>query len=146
MNDAIEAYITRDPADVQAILRAVRALTVAAMPGACEFIYHDALGYGPTNEGFKRICYIAPQPKGYVNLGFFFGARLPDPRRLLVGEGARLRHIKIKSVDEAHNPAVGSLVRAAWDNAPTDLAALHARRQRSRSEAMRTLSGKAANE
>jgi hypothetical protein len=39
------------------------------MPDAHEFIYHDAVGYSLSDSPFDRICYIAPQKKGYVNLG-----------------------------------------------------------------------------
>lgn len=40
-------------------------------PEAHEIIYHDALGYGPTDSGFDRIFYITVFA-AYVNLGFFF--------------------------------------------------------------------------
>jgi hypothetical protein len=50
----------------------------------------------------------------YVRLGFMFGGTLPDPQHLLVGEGKRLRHVKVRSRQEAANPALKRLVRAAW--------------------------------
>jgi hypothetical protein len=37
--------------------------------------------------------YVAPF-KDHVNLGFFFGALLKDPARLLEGTGERGRHVK----------------------------------------------------
>jgi len=36
--------------------------------------------------------YIAPQSK-HVTLGFFFGSQLADPHGLLLGTGARIRHM-----------------------------------------------------
>src|SRR5262245_39726344 len=40
----------------------------------------------------------------HVNVGFFFGADLPDPQRLLEGSGKWMRHVKVrpgKAFDEA---------------------------------------------
>jgi len=80
----------------------------------------------------RRICDIAPQKKGYVNFGFFFGAGLPDPKKLLVGEGKRLRHVKIWSEGEAKNPALAKLIAATWKEAPKSVAKVHAGRQKSK--------------
>jgi hypothetical protein len=102
------------------------------MTGAHEFIYHNAVGYSVSDSPFDRICYIAPQKKGYVNLGFFFGAGLPDPKKLLIGEGKRLRHVKIWSVEEAKNPALAKLIVATWKKAPESVAKVHAGRKKSK--------------
>ena len=99
------------------------------MPGAHEFIYHDAVGYSVSDSPFDRICYIAPQRKGYVNFGFFFGADLPDPKKLLIGDGKRLRHVKFWSVEESKNPALAKLVAATWKQASDSVAKIHIRRK-----------------
>jgi hypothetical protein len=52
-----------------------------------------------------------------------YGTSLDDAERLLVGEGVRLRHIKIRSLEEARRPAVEDLVRNAWAEATQRLAA-----------------------
>ena len=57
-------------------------------------------------------AYIMPM-RGYVNLGFYQGALLADPQRLLEGTGKGLRHAKIRSLAEANRPAVRALVSAA---------------------------------
>ena len=51
--------------------------------------------------------------KDYVRLGFYYGGALPDPRKKLVGEGKRLRHIKIYSLVEVDRPEVRRLLAAA---------------------------------
>jgi hypothetical protein len=83
------------------------------LPDATEIFYHGALGYGPSASGFDRILYVMPQ-NGYANLGFFYGNDVPDPSGLLKGTGKRMRHIKIRSVLAAQNPALVPMVRAAW--------------------------------
>jgi hypothetical protein len=72
-----------------------------------------ALSYG---TGPKKMvdgyAYIMPQ-RGYVNLGFYQGALLPDPAGLLEGMGAKLRHVKVRSLEDAEQPALRALVAAA---------------------------------
>ncbi|HLO28446.1 MAG TPA: DUF1801 domain-containing protein [Anaerolineales bacterium] len=129
---SVKEWLAKLPADVRLITRALRLVARKNMPDAHEFIYHDAIGYSVNDSPFDRICYIAPQKKGYVNFGFFFGAGLPDPQKLLTGEGKRLRHIKVWSVDEAQNPALAKLIAATWKEAPESIAAVHAGRKRSK--------------
>ena len=50
----------------------------------------------------------------YVRLGFFHGAGLPDPAGLLEGEGKRLRHVKVWTLEQAERPEMRALVAAAW--------------------------------
>lgn len=102
------------------------------MPGADEFIYHNAIGYSVSDSPANRICYIAPQKKGYVNFGFFFGVGLPDPTNLLIGAGKRLRHVKVWSVEEAKNPALAKLIAVTWKEAPESVAKIHAGRKKSK--------------
>lgn len=68
-------------------------------------------GVGPKkmSEGY---CYILPHAK-WVNFGFYKGADLPDPDGLLTGTGAKMRHVKIHSVDACDAPALAALVRSA---------------------------------
>ena len=50
---------------------------------------------------------------GHVNLGFNRGAALADPAGLLVGSGARIRHVRVATRRELAAPALRGLVRAA---------------------------------
>ena len=70
-----------------------------------------AYGLGPKKMS-EAYCYVMPQ-KGYVNLGFYHGAALPDPKGLLEGTGAKLRHVKVRSLEAAKNSAIMELVKAA---------------------------------
>ena len=95
-----EEWLAILPLDLQVITRELIEVARKNMPDVHEFIYHDAVGYSVNDSPFDRICYIAPQKKGYVNFGFFFGADLPDPKKLLIGDGKRLRHVKIWNVEK----------------------------------------------
>jgi hypothetical protein len=50
----------------------------------------------------------------HVNVGFFHGASLPDPAKLLQGSGKRMRHVKLTADTPANAAALTSLIRAAW--------------------------------
>ncbi|MFN7923193.1 MAG: DUF1801 domain-containing protein [Bryobacteraceae bacterium] len=53
---------------------------------------------------------------GHVNVGFFQGAALPDPARLLQGSGRFMRHVKIKPGTAVNATALANLIQAAyWD-------------------------------
>jgi hypothetical protein len=86
-----------------------------------------ALGYGPTDSGFDRILYITVF-ENHLNLGFFFGGFVLDPEGLLVGSGKRMRHLKLRSLQESENPAITSLLAYAWADGLKRVEQLHHRR------------------
>ena len=52
--------------------------------------------------------------KSHVNVGFFFGALLNDPARLLEGTGKRGRHVKLRPGRELDSAALARLVATAY--------------------------------
>lgn len=58
------------------------------------------------------VVYIAPFSRS-ANLGFYRGAKLPDPHGLLRGTGKRLRHLKFSGLGEVNDGQVLELLRAA---------------------------------
>ena len=52
--------------------------------------------------------------RDHVNVGFFFGALLKDPARLLEGTGKRGRHVKLRPGCEVDSAALAQLVDAAY--------------------------------
>ena len=70
-------------------------------------------GVGPKkmSEGYS---YIMPH-RNWVNLGFYKGADLPDPAGLMEGTGKKLRHIKVRTLDDAGNPEIRKLIEEALE-------------------------------
>ena len=66
----------------------------------------------PIYEKNGRVCYFADMG-GYMNLGFFQGARLTDPEGRIEGTGKGMRHIKIRSLDDISQPQFSSWVQEA---------------------------------
>lgn len=52
--------------------------------------------------------------KDHVNVGFFQGASLKDPGKLLEGAGKRMRHIKLKPDRRIEIAAMEALIDAAY--------------------------------
>lgn len=52
----------------------------------------------------------------HVNVGFFHGAVLPDPTRLLQGTGKFMRHVKLRPGDDLDAAALRELIRAAYED------------------------------
>jgi len=75
-----------------------------------------AAGYTFTGRTLDACIHIATYVK-WVNLGFNYGATLPDPDGLLKGTGNRIRHVRITGRDQLKMPAVRRLIRAAVENA-----------------------------
>jgi hypothetical protein len=52
--------------------------------------------------------------KAHVNIGFFRGAELADPKGLFVGTGKRMRHVKIRPGKALDAAALAKLIDAAY--------------------------------
>jgi hypothetical protein len=52
----------------------------------------------------------------HVNVGFFQGASLPDPARLLQGTGKFMRHVKLKPGTPTNAGALNALIDAAYSD------------------------------
>ena len=74
------------------------------------------------HDGCPVAC-LGDAPFGYVNvftahvnIGFFHGASLPDPARLLQGTGKFMRHVKLKPGIQVREEALHSLIEAAYED------------------------------
>jgi hypothetical protein len=52
----------------------------------------------------------------HVNVGFFHGAALRDPARILQGEGRFMRHVKLKPGTPVNEAALARLIEAAFEH------------------------------
>lgn len=106
----IDAWIGTIRADLQPIVETwfmhmrqcgddVRELLHDGFPTAC--VGDAAFGYV---NAFKQ----------HVNVGFFFGAQLRDPKRLLEGTGKRGRHVKLRPEQAIDEKALARLIDAAY--------------------------------
>jgi hypothetical protein len=100
---------------VEPIARKLREVILDDFPEAIEVVRlgDGAASYGVGSKKMSEShVYVMPQAD-YVNLGFWHGVGLPDPDGLLRGTGAKMRHMKVRSVEDAGTPSVLALVKAA---------------------------------
>lgn len=81
------------------------------------------------HDGCPVAC-VGDAPFAYVNafkahasVGFFRGAMLADPARLLEGDGKRMRHVKLRPGKELNTDALSELILSAYDDIRCRLAA-----------------------
>jgi len=74
------------------------------------------------HDGCPVVC-LGDVPFGYVNVfrshvnvGFFQAAALPDPARLLQGEGKFMRHVKLRPGTATNTAALTRLIDAAYSD------------------------------
>ena len=72
------------------------------------------------HDGCPTAC-LGDAPFGYVNVftshvnvGFFHGAALPDPARLLQGTGKFMRHVKLRAGTATNTEALDKLIETAY--------------------------------
>lgn len=61
--------------------------------------------------------------RAHVNVGFFYGATLDDPARLLEGAGKRMRHVKLRWGEPVDVAALNELIAAAYRDIRSRLSA-----------------------
>ena len=119
-NGTFEDVVSEVSPQIKEIAHAIRALLAEIKPGITEVPWGNqkiaGYGVGPKKMS-EHFCYIAPQ-KYYVNLGFMYGADLPDPDGLLEGSGKLLRHVKIRSLEDLQRPALRKLIEEASVHLP----------------------------
>jgi hypothetical protein len=81
-------------------------------------LLHD--GHPTACVGEAAFAYVDAF-RAHVNVGFFFGAALDDPARLLQGSGKRMRHAKVRWGEPVNEAALNDLVAAAYRDMRTRL-------------------------
>lgn len=104
-----DEYLADQTPRNQAIIRELRALVMRVAPGLRETV---KWGNGCWVRGKENVAYVY-SATGYVQLGFFGGSALKDPKGLLEGAGKYVRHIKVYDPANIDERAFGSLLRQA---------------------------------
>jgi hypothetical protein len=100
---------------IQKLALAARKLILAEAPEASEFVYevYTIADHFTFTERPSDAFVFTTTHANWVNLGLNFGSQLPDPDRLLRGDGKWIRHVRIAQAANLDAPGVRQLVRAA---------------------------------
>lgn len=107
---AVDAWLTRQPAELGAIARKWFAQFRDCGDDVRELI-HDGCPVACIEDvpfGYVNVF------KAHVNVGFFFGAELKDASGLLEGNGKRMRHVKLKPGSQPDSSALTELIEEAY--------------------------------
>ena len=91
------------------ILRALRSFVAGAAPRLVETV---KWGNGCWLLDETPVCFAHVEPD-HVQFGFFHGARLKDPQRLLQGSAQYVRHIKLRQPSDLDATAFKALLKQA---------------------------------
>jgi hypothetical protein len=84
------------------IARALRLTVLAGFPGAVEtFDRGDGLLAFGTGKSMRDFSFAIIPHKAHVNLQLADGVDLPNPDGRIEGTGKRVRHVKVRSVEDA---------------------------------------------
>ena len=110
---AVDAWLESRELALGAIARHWYARLRQSGPGIRELM-HD--GCPVACVGDVAFAYVNVF-KAHVSVGFFIGAQLDDPAGLLVGEGQRMRHVKLKPDVPCDSAALERLIEDAYSQA-----------------------------
>jgi hypothetical protein len=116
----LAGFIAKFDPKTQTLLRAVRRSVRRLLPTANELVWDNynffVIGYSATERPSDSVVSIAAASNG-VGLSFYRGATLPDPRKILLGEGKQNRFLRLESARVLDRPEVRALVAAAVNQA-----------------------------
>ena len=104
-----DEYLEAQSAKNQVIIRALRGFVKRNEPKLTEAV---KWGNGCWIGSKGPVAYVYSDAE-YVQFGFFHGASLKDPKRLLEGKAQYVRHIKVRKRSEIDEPAFAALLRQA---------------------------------
>jgi hypothetical protein len=120
----LAAFIAAYDPTVARLARTTRAALRKRLPTAIELVYDNyqflAIGFSATERASDCVVSLAVSPKG-VALSFYYGATLPDPDKVLLGEGKQNRFVRLESAATLADAAVEALIAAALAQAKTPL-------------------------
>ena len=109
---AIDVWLNARPGDLGAIARHWYGVVRDCGDEVRELI-HD--GCPTACLGDAAFAYVNVFTS-HVNVGFFQGAALPDPARLLQGNGKFMRHVKLRPGMATNATALSKLIETAYSD------------------------------
>jgi len=89
-------------------------------PQSNELIYDNynalALGWSTTDKVTHLFCTMAVYEK-YLHFGFYFGAQITDPDKILLGKGNQYRYIMVEKKADFPKTYIKKLLKESYANA-----------------------------
>lgn len=116
----VDRLLAEHPPHIQAIERALRGLIQREAPGVVEAVDfgNKLIAFGWSMK-MRDLLFAVIAHREHVNLQLADGVELPDPTGIVEGTGKRIRHVKIRTLDDIARDDVRALVRAQLERRPT---------------------------
>src|SRR5688500_6102496 len=105
--DTFDAYLANQKPRNKKIIEALRRFVKRHSRRLSETV---KWGNGCWVSTSRPVAYVYSD-KEYVQFGFFRGATLKDPKRLLEGNGKFVRHVKVRAPSEIDTRSFGALLK-----------------------------------
>ncbi|MGD2026977.1 MAG: DUF1801 domain-containing protein [Anaerolineales bacterium] len=119
-NKEIQKYLNHYPVEMQEIFMGVRDLVFEVVPAAWERHKMNGIAYFLQEDSSPlkgMICHVVTTPE-CVEIGFIFGALMPDQAGLLVGNQKAKRRVYLEDYEQVPWEELKGLLRAAADIDP----------------------------
>lgn len=107
---AVDAWLREHDGELGALAQRWFEVARACGPDVRELL-HD--GQPTACVGDAAFAYVDAF-RAHVNVGFYLGAELEDPARLLEGSGKFMRHVKLRPEASVDAAALASLIERAY--------------------------------
>jgi hypothetical protein len=108
--DKVSTYVKAQKPNHQRIIQKLRRLVREAAPSLREKLkWGNPCYIQGENQNVCSIYVIS----NHVNLGFFHGINLQDPKKRLEGTGKAMRHIKTRNAEDIEATVITKLVQQA---------------------------------
>lgn len=114
-------FLKSFPEEKQEIALWLREFVWDLYPHCNELIYDNynalAFGWSPTNRLGHIFCNIALGRTSHnIQFGFYWGAEIADPKKILLGKGKQYRYILVQTKDEFPKAYIRKLLKEAYVN------------------------------
>lgn len=122
----LAGFIDKFTPEMAKMIRAVRAALRKRLATANELVYDNynffVIGYSSTLRPSDSFISLVADGHG-VRIAFYWGAKLPDPKGILLGSGSQNRFIRLESARDLSKPDVDALIQSAIAYGKTPLPA-----------------------
>jgi hypothetical protein len=112
----LDGFLGKFSPEIAALARAAIAKMRRILPNAILMVYDNynalVIGFVPNERPSDAVLSIALYPK-WVTLFFLQGVGIPDPDRLLNGNGKQVRYLRLPDADALDSPEIRSLIDTA---------------------------------
>lgn len=107
---AVDAWLRDQPGELGGVARRWFEVMRRAGKNVHELLHdgHPTACIGDVAFGYVNVF------RAHANVGFFHGADLPDPHRLLTGTGRFMRHVKLSPERVVDPVALTTLIESAY--------------------------------